>query len=100
MHAGLHHAERHRKEGDATPFDHAMIVVGLVGPLALIPQVLTIWVDRGVAGLSLLTWALLTAVSFMWILYGVFRRSKALVVANILYTIFNFLVVLGVFLYR
>lgn len=99
MHAGLHHAEKRKKEGNADTFDHVMIVVGLIGPLSLIPQVFTVWAGK-TEGISLLSWVLLVAVSLMWAMYGIARHSKALIVANALATVLNLSVVIGVLMLR
>lgn len=97
---GLHHAEKRKKEGKADLFDHVMIVVGLIGPLSLIPQVLKIWAERSIAGVSLLSWALLAGVSFMWMIYGFSRHSMALIVSNAFITILNILIVIGILVIR
>lgn len=100
MHVGLHHAEKREKEGTANFFDRLMIVVGLIGPLSLIPQILEIWNSKNIDGISLLSWVLLTLVSFMWMIYGIFHRSKALIVSNLLLIIMNLLIVVGVLMVR
>ena len=100
MHLGLHHAETREKEKKGNLFDRIMIVVGLVAPISLIPQVLKVWIDHGANGISLLTWSLLTGVSFMWALYGFLRKSKALLISNIFMVILNLMVILGVLLAR
>ncbi len=100
MHLGLHHAESREKEKKADHFDRVMIVVGLIAPISLIPQVLKVWFDGGANGISLLTWSLLTGVSFMWALYGFLRKSKALFISNVFMVILNLMVIYGVLFAR
>jgi hypothetical protein len=49
---------------------------------------------------SLVTWLLIFIVTFPWILYGIAHKEKSIIVSFILWEVANFLVVLGVFLYR
>lgn len=100
MHIGLHHAETRKKDGSAKFLDHLMIVVGLAGPLALIPQLITIWIDKDISGLSLLTWSLLAIGSLLWLIYGIARRMPAIIAGNTLLTIFNCLIVIGILSFR
>ncbi len=73
-----------------------MIVVGLIGPLALLPQVVAVWVSQDVSGVSALSWALLMLGSLAWVAYGIFRKLPALIFGNALLALFNALVVIGV----
>jgi len=100
MHVGLHHAEKRKKAGKATTFDHFMIVVGIIAPIALIPQAITVWVDRNVGGISLPTWFLLSWVSVMWLIYGAVRKSPALFLSNLLLTVMNIIIITGVLMMR
>lgn len=100
MHLGLEHAERKKNQGDADLFDHVMIFVGLIGPLSLLPQIFSVWYSKNTAGISLLSWSLLAGVACVWVAYGMYRRSKALIISNLLLAIFDILVVVGVLLSR
>lgn len=77
-----------------------MIAIGLIGPLSLLPQVLSVWSTRDTSGISLLSWSLLAGVAFVWVLYGIYRRSKALIISNALLAVFDVLVVVGVLMFR
>jgi uncharacterized protein with PQ loop repeat len=100
MHSGLHHAEGKAKEGSADLFDRLMIVVGVLGPISLFPQVLKIWTDRNAENISLISWVMLSVISTLWTIYGIRHRSSALIVTNVLFTILNLLVVAAFFLFR
>jgi MtN3 and saliva related transmembrane protein len=100
MHVGLHHAEKRKKQGKDDNLDRVMIVVGLMSPLSLLPQVIKIWTSQNVADISLISWILLTAVSVMWAIYGFVRHSKAIFISNIFLIVLNFLVVVAGILFR
>ena len=100
MHVGLHHAEAEAKKGIATSFDRFMVFIGILGPLSLVPQVWKIWEDRSIAGISIISWILLSIFSFLWLLYGIIHRSKALIVSNAFSIVLNLLVVAGILVAR
>jgi uncharacterized protein with PQ loop repeat len=87
--------KKERKE-----IDWLMWFSGIVGPLSTIPQIWTVFVDKNVAGLSLLTGGLYTVSSMIGLLYAMLHRLGALVVSNTLWLIVNGLVAAGVVLYR
>ena len=43
--------------------DYLVLAVGIAGPMSNIPQILKIFLERNVAGLSLITWSLFTVFS-------------------------------------
>lgn len=79
--------------------DGVVFVVGLVGPLFSIPQVLTIWIDKTTQGVSLPTWISYFIFSCVWFVYGVVHKEKAIIISNGIFVIINFLVVLGIILF-
>lgn len=80
-------------------FDYLMLVVGVVQPLALLPQVLAIYVHHSTVGVSLLTWGLLTVFNMLWAVYGVVHKAKPIAIANTMLTILDLAIVLGVLYY-
>ena len=77
-----------------------MLVVGTFSPLALFPQVFQVFIHRDVAGLSILTWAILSGVNFLWTIYGLIHREPPIWIANLGMTILNLSIVLGILLFR
>jgi uncharacterized protein with PQ loop repeat len=110
MNGGLHHLHaRKRLYKYLEPFpastrfkktlDYLMYVVGVVQPIALVPQISNIYVAHHVAGLSPLTWALLTVFNLLWALYGYVHKEKVILIANFLIALADIAIVLGIFLY-
>ncbi|PIR82948.1 hypothetical protein COU19_03370 [Candidatus Kaiserbacteria bacterium CG10_big_fil_rev_8_21_14_0_10_56_12] len=79
--------------------DYLMYAVGLLAPLALVPQILQLYGSQSSAGLSFATWGLLTIVTALWTVYGAAHRDKQIFFANLLLTIFNGIVAVGILLY-
>jgi uncharacterized protein with PQ loop repeat len=80
--------------------DYLMYGVALLAPLALAPQVYSIYATREVGGLVLSSWAMLGTVNALWVVYGVTHRSPPLILSNIVFLCLHLAGVAGVFLYR
>src|SRR5262249_13395759 len=69
--------------------DHAMFVVAFFAPLALVPQVFSIYTTNNVQGLVLTTWLMLASINILWILYGASHKTTPVVVANVFFLLLN-----------
>jgi len=77
-----------------------MFVVGTFAPLALLPQVVQVFVNRDVAGLSASTWVLLGTINALWAIYGILHRERPIIIANAGMALLDFIVVFGIVLFR
>jgi uncharacterized protein with PQ loop repeat len=103
---GLRHKSERARLGKNTNLssytiflDKLTLVVGILGPFTVIPQIYTIFSTKSATGVSLLTWVLIFIVTFPWILYGVAHKDKNIIISFILWEVVNFGVVLGVLMY-
>jgi uncharacterized protein with PQ loop repeat len=81
-------------------YDKFMIVVGSLAPLAVLPQVIQLYVHHDASGLSMLTWSLLASINALWAVYGIIHKERPLIIANTGLAILDFLIVAGILLYR
>ena len=72
-----------------------MLVFATVEPIATIPQILEIWKNNNTVGVSLLTWFFYTLTSCIWLIYGIMRKDKPLIVSGVLWVTSQGLVVIG-----
>jgi uncharacterized protein with PQ loop repeat len=79
--------------------DGVIYVVGILGPLATIPQVLKIYVAHDAAGVSLFSWAIYALFDIPWIMYAIAHKERPLIICYTLWFFFNSLVLVGVLLY-
>ncbi len=79
--------------------DYLMYGVGILAPLALVPQILQLYTTKSGVGLSISTWILLTMVNIMWAIYGFVHKDNHIFFANILIALFNSVIVVGVLMY-
>ncbi len=79
--------------------DVAVYVVGVVGPLATIPQLVQIYATHSASGVSFTTWGLYAITDIPWIIYALMHREPPLIMCYLLWFVFNSLVAFGVLLY-
>ena len=70
------------EKGHRSKFDQIMVLVGLVSPIATIPQVIKVFAThrQHAAGQSLTTWSIYAAIAILWVIYGLRKREAPLVI--------------------
>ncbi|MDO8514373.1 MAG: PQ-loop domain-containing transporter [bacterium] len=107
---GLHHLHlRKRISRGLEPFpartlwkrslDKVVLGVGIIGPLASIPQVLKIYLVQDATGLSGISWGIWALLDIPWIIYGLVHRERPIIVAYSLWFTVNSLVFIGAMMY-
>ena len=108
--SGLHHiSKRKRINRKHEPYPHprkwirwldmTVLAVAIIGPLSNIPQIMRVYMERDVSGLSLVTWIMFFLMSIPWLIYGIVHREKPIITANILWFITNIMVVVGILIH-
>ena len=80
--------------------DELIYVVAFIGPLMTIPQVITIWLERKVEGISIITWSSYVVLAIFWISYGLIHKEKPIILANFLFLFVNTAIVIGVLIFN
>ena len=79
--------------------DRAIYVVGILGPIMTMPQLIKIWAEKNAIGVSATTWIAYLLVAIFWLIYGTIHREKLIMTASILWIIVDILVVIGIIIY-
>ena len=79
--------------------DYLMYAVGILAPLALVPQILQLYTSKSSVGLSLPTWSLLIVFNVLWAVYALVHKDKHILFANFMMALFNTSIVVGILLY-
>ncbi len=79
--------------------DHVIYVVGVVGPLLTLPQLVEIFWFHTASGVSPLTWGGYTLIDIPWILYGLAHHERPITITYTLWLVFNGLVFIGALVY-
>jgi uncharacterized protein with PQ loop repeat len=77
-------------------FEKFMLIFATVEPIATIPQIIEVWEKGNIEGVSLTTWLFYTLTSFVWLIYGITKKDKPLIISGTLWMISQSLVVLGI----
>jgi len=93
------HKHLTRKQ-EVTAVDRLMNVAAIIHPMTAIPQVYSIYSTHNVSGVSLLTWFGFMTLGVVFLAYGILHKIKPFILTQTLWFVVDFLVVLGVFLYR
>ena len=79
--------------------DHAIYVLGVVGPVMGSLQAYKIFAEQTAAGIALPTYAFNVFANIFWLIYGVIHKEKPIVLMYALWFIVNVLIVTGTIIY-
>jgi uncharacterized protein with PQ loop repeat len=107
---GIHHIhKRKRKHHKLLQYPHPnkwvklldrfLLVVAVVGPLLVLPQILKIYVGQNATGVSALSWGLLALFNIPWILYGAVHGDKPITMGYSIWFVVNIIVAVGALIY-
>lgn len=80
--------------------ERVMRLFSVITMLMTVPQVVTVWRDPVVGGVSLPTWLTYLLSAILWLVYGIRKRDKTIYLACIGWILLDAAVVLGVFWHR
>ena len=87
------------KNGLIRFYDKFICSVGLFGPIATIPQLYNVWIEKNASGVSAFSWSAYLSIALMWIGYGILHKEKPIIIIYSGWVIVDLLIVIGVFLY-
>jgi uncharacterized protein with PQ loop repeat len=79
--------------------DRVVMVTGVIGPLASIPQAIQIYTTQDAEGVSLITWSLFILTNGALLVYGLIHRLPPIIVSNICWEVIQVIIVIGIFMY-
>ena len=79
--------------------DKTVYVVGVIGPVMTIPQIVLIYVGRDASGIAPISWLAWALLDIPWIIYGLVHREFPIVITYTLWFVCNMLVFIGALLY-
>jgi len=88
------------KKQNTKLIDSLMSAAAVVHPLMAIPQVYAIYTTQDVSGVSLWTWLGFMVLGLVFLIYSVTYKLKPLILNQVLWFVVDFLVVIGILLFR
>lgn len=76
-----------------------MVIIGLSSPILTLPQLLKIWGEKEVDGLSLVSWIGYTVCAGSWLVYGIIHKEKPIIISQLILFPMEILIVIGIYLY-
>ncbi len=80
--------------------DRLLIVVAVVAPMTMLPQIIKLYATRDVASFSLTSWALFCVFNLLWLVYGIVHKDKPILISNALWFITQAAIVVAIIIYR
>jgi len=80
--------------------DQAIYLVGLLGPILTLPQVMIIWVQQNASGVSLVSWIAYLVTACFWLTYGIMHKEKPIIFTNSIWIMLDILIIIGIIIYR
>lgn len=107
---GFHHLHKRKriyKKHEPMPaktkfkrfLDKMIYVIAILGPAAVLPQLMKIWLGKVVDGVAIETWSIALVISFFWLAYGLVHKEKPIIIAQFLYIILHVSVISGIIMY-
>src|SRR3989344_8886707 len=75
--------------------DRSVFLVGVIGPIMTIPQIMLIYVGRNATGVSPVSWFAWALLDIPWILYGLVHREPPIILSYSLWLFCNLVVFFG-----
>ncbi len=75
-------------------------LVGIVAPFNIVPQIIAIFHAKSVANISLLTYLIVIATQFVWLVYGIKLSLKPLILSSIVVIFLSGIIAFQFFLYK
>jgi uncharacterized protein with PQ loop repeat len=88
-----------RARGIVSGIDTLAYIVSILSLLFTGDQIRIIWFEHRAGGVSVLSWLFYTISAFVWLVYGLVHKDKALIITNFLWVAFALAVVIGVVVY-
>ncbi len=95
-----HHPLHKIKKVKNSSIDHVISVIAIISPFSLTPQIIQIFTTKNVEGISLITWLISIAISFIWLAYGMRHKESPIITNSALGILLSSLVTFGILLYR
>ncbi|GAB4281736.1 MAG: hypothetical protein Kow0067_01370 [Coriobacteriia bacterium] len=80
--------------------DRAVMGLGVLYPLAALPQVYNVWFLHRTAGFNEFTYLVGVIVAILWVSYGFLHRQRAVWMVNSLWVALNGAMAVGLFFVR
>lgn len=79
--------------------DKSIYIVGAVGPIMTIPQLMKIWVEKNASGVSVISWGAYLVTAIFWLSYGIAHKEKPIIFTYSIWIVLEIFIVIGTLMY-
>lgn len=80
--------------------DRTIYIASFAGPMTALPQIYQIFSTQSAAGVSIWSWIMGLGFSMIWITYAVFYKIKPILVSQLLWTMIDIIIIVGIMMYN
>jgi len=80
--------------------DSVTLFMAVVIPMVTVPQLLKIWIGQNANWVSIITWSVYFVNAIIWLLYWIVNNDKKIITMNILLTVINLGIVVGILVFK
>ncbi len=99
LNAFKEHLSRKTQREIAHLIEETVVFFSLAGPIMTLPQIIKVFGEKSVEGLSPITWFAYAFIAFFWLIYGVFIKNRYIVFSNCLWIVMHASMIIGIYLY-
>jgi uncharacterized protein with PQ loop repeat len=101
MNIAVHHHQKRKqhfsnKKRMSRYVDDVIYAGGVLGVIIFIPQLIMIWTEKNISGVSLLSWLGMFVASSFWLMYGFVHKAKPIIFTNMLAALVQLMVIIGI----
>ena len=80
-------------------YDKIIYIIVIICPLLNLPQLYNVWIEKSVAGVSVVSWLGFSFISLTWLIYGIVHKDNHILIMNSALMVIQALVGIGVIVY-
>jgi uncharacterized protein with PQ loop repeat len=84
---------------ERTNIDRAMLALGVLGPIATIPQIYTIFSSQDAGSVSIVSWIFYLITAFFTLAYAAVHKLRSLILPSILWIMADIIIIAGCLIY-
>lgn len=108
MPKGIHYHHKNKDGKIFTPtqkqlnsfVDKSTYILSTLGVSIFIPQLIVVWTQKDIRGVSFMSWAGLCTASLLWFIYGAVHKEKPIMFANAIALVIQLLVIIGMLVHH
>jgi uncharacterized protein with PQ loop repeat len=95
-----HHDHHKSKKNLNSALDKIIYIFGTLGVFIFVPQLITVWTQSNIDGVSIISWLGMLCTSSFWIFYGIVKKAHPILVINLLAGTIQAFIILGILLHK